>query len=112
MQDTQNNHRLQGHLLGAFSVLVWGTTFVATKRQERDLRLASNTRYTSVDALDDPVCVVQVLRYDPIPRSGHVIDPLSAILSLTDDERDDPRVMGQIEDVIERVLGGKDAGNR
>ena len=31
MQDTQNNHRLQGHLLGAFSVLVWGTTFVATK---------------------------------------------------------------------------------
>ena len=88
------------------------TTFAATKRQERDLRLASNTRYTSVDALDDPVCVVQVLRYDPIPRSGHVIDPLSAILSLTDDERDDPRVMGQIEDVIERVLGGKDAGNR
>ena len=31
MQDTQNNHRLQGHLLGAFSVLVWGTTFVSTK---------------------------------------------------------------------------------
>ena len=31
MQDTKNNHRLQGHLLGAFSVLVWGTTFVATK---------------------------------------------------------------------------------
>ena len=88
------------------------TTFAATKRQERDLRLASNTRYTSVDALDDPVCVVQVLRYDPIPRSGHVIDPLSAILSLTDDERDDPRVMGQIEDVIERALGGKDTGNR
>ena len=27
----QENHRLQGHLLGAFSVLVWGTTFVATK---------------------------------------------------------------------------------
>lgn len=31
MQDTKNNHRLQGHLLGVFSVLVWGTTFVATK---------------------------------------------------------------------------------
>ena len=27
----QENHRLQGHLLGAFSVLVWGTTFVSTK---------------------------------------------------------------------------------
>lgn len=88
------------------------TTFAATKRQERDLMLASNTCQTSVDVPEDPVCVVQVLRYDPVPGSEHVIDPLSAILSLTDDERNDPRVMGQIEDVIERMLGGKDAGNR
>ena len=27
----ENNHRLQGHLLGGLTVLVWGTTFVATK---------------------------------------------------------------------------------
>ena len=27
----QENHRIQGHLFGAFSVLVWGTTFVSTK---------------------------------------------------------------------------------
>ena len=27
----QEKHTLQGHLLGAFSVLVWGTTFVSTK---------------------------------------------------------------------------------
>ena len=27
----QENHRMQGHLFGAFSVLVWGTTFVSTK---------------------------------------------------------------------------------
>ena len=88
------------------------TTFAATKRQERDLGLTSDTRHTSVDALEDPACVVQVLRYAPMPRPGRAIDPLSAILSLTDDERNDPRLMGQIEDVIKRVLGGKDAGNR
>lgn len=27
----RENHTLQGHLLGAFTVLVWGTTFVSTK---------------------------------------------------------------------------------
>ena len=27
----QEKHRIQGHLFGAFSVLVWGTTFVSTK---------------------------------------------------------------------------------
>ena len=27
----QENRRIQGHLFGAFSVLVWGTTFVSTK---------------------------------------------------------------------------------
>ena len=27
----QENSRIQGHLFGAFSVLVWGTTFVSTK---------------------------------------------------------------------------------
>lgn len=27
----RENHHLQGHLLGAFTVLVWGTTFVSTK---------------------------------------------------------------------------------
>ena len=32
----QENHRIQGHLFGAFSVLVWGTTFVSTKVLLRD----------------------------------------------------------------------------
>ena len=27
----QENRRIQGHLFGAFSVLVWGTTFVSTR---------------------------------------------------------------------------------
>lgn len=88
------------------------TTFAVTKRQERDLGLTSDTRHTSVDALENPACIVQVLRYGPVSESGRAIDPLSAILSLTDDERSDPRVMGQIENVIERALGGRDAGNR
>ena len=42
----------------------------------------------------------------------HAIDPLSAILSLSDYEKDDPRVAGEVENVINQVLGGADEGNR
>ena len=54
----------------------------------------------------------QVLRYEPVPAPGCAVDPLSAILSLPADERDDPRVAGEIENVLTRVLGGDHEGNR
>ena len=50
--------------------------------------------------------MVQVLRYEPVPALGCTVDPLSAILSLPDEERDNPRVAGEIENVLNRVLGG------
>ena len=78
-------------------------TYAATKAQERALGLAAGARGADVD---EPVCVVQVLRYEPVPALGCTVDPLSAILSLPDEERDDPRVAGEIENVLNRVLGG------
>ena len=56
--------------------------------------------------------MVQVLRYEPVPAPGCAVDPLSAILSLPADEKDDPRVAGEIENVLTRVLGGDHEGNR
>ena len=49
---------------------------------------------------------------EPVPAPGCAVDPLSAILSLPADERDDPRVAGEIENVLTRVLGGDHEGNR
>ena len=87
-------------------------TFVATKAQERTLELAADARDTGLDEPEDPACVVQVLRYEPVPAPGCAVDPLSAILSLPADERDDPRVADEIENVLNRVLGGGHEGNR
>lgn len=87
-------------------------TFAATKAQERTLELAADARDTGLDEPEDPACVVQVLRYEPVPAPGCTVDPLSAILSLSADERDDPRVAGEIENVLTRVLGGGHEGNR
>lgn len=87
-------------------------TFAATKAQERTLGLATGARDTGLDEPGDPACVVQVLRYEPVPAPGCAVDPLSAILSLPADERDDPRVAGEIESVLTRVLGGDHEGNR
>ena len=87
-------------------------TFAATKAQERALGLAAGARDTGLDEPEDPACVVQVLRYEPVPAPGCAVDPLSAILSLPADERDDPRVAGEIENVLNRALGGDHEGNR
>lgn len=87
-------------------------TFTATKAQERVLGLSSDTHNAGFDESDEPACVVQVLRYEPEPAPGYAVDPLSAILSLPDDVRDDPRVAGEIEYVLNRVLGVDYEGNR
>lgn len=87
-------------------------TFAATKAQERTLELAADARDTGLDEPEDPACVVQVLRYEPVPAPGCAVDPLTAILSLPADERDDPRVAGEIENVLTRVLGGDHEGIR
>lgn len=87
-------------------------TFAATKTQERVLGLAAGARDAGFDESEEPACIVQVLRYAPEPAPGCTVDPLSAILSLPDDVRGDPRVAGEIEYVLNRVLGVDYEGNR
>ena len=86
-------------------------TLAATKAQEHTLELTAANLVDPTEP-DDPACVVQVMRYKPATTVEHAIDPLSAILSLSDLERDDPRVAGEVENVINQVLGGAGEGNR
>ena len=86
-------------------------TLAATKAQERSLKLAA-ANLVDPSEPDDPACVVQVMRYEPATTAEHAIDPLLAILSLSDYEKNDPRVAGEVENVINQVLGGADEGNR
>lgn len=88
------------------------STLAATKEQERTLGLTADARPVGFGEPDGPACVVQVVRYEPVPAPGCAVDPLSAILSLPDDERNDPRVAGEIESILNQVLGGDDEGNR
>ena len=82
-------------------------TFAATRAQERNLGLRDGRQLAGWDSWERPACVVQVMRYelDPPAPGQEVIDPLSAVLSLTDEEREDPRVEGEIDRIMERVLG-------
>lgn len=71
-------------------------TYAATKAQERARAGDRHAR----DRRRRACSVVQVLRYKPVPALGCAVDPPSAILSLPDEERDDPRVAGEIENVL------------
>lgn len=86
-------------------------TLAATKAQERALELTAANLIDPTEP-DDPACVVQVMRYEPATTTEHAIDPLSAILSLSDYERNDPRVAAEVENVMNQVLGDVDEGNR
>ena len=86
-------------------------TFTATKAQERALGLATYARNAGFDESEEPACVVQVLRYEPSQRRV-CWRPAFRHLSLPDDVRDDPRVAGEIEYVLNRVLGVDYEGNR
>ena len=53
---------------------------------------------------ENPAMIVQVLRYDLEYQDAAAIDPLTAILSLTDEEKMDPRVEAAIEEILEDCL--------
>lgn len=78
-------------------------TFAATKQQEREWGLRDRP---AADKGDAPGCIVQVMRYplDGPEGRARAIDPLSAVLSLSDDEREDPRTEGEVAVLLERVF--------
>jgi len=53
-----------------------------------------------------PTMIVQVIRYDLEYQSGAAVDPLTAILSLSVEDKADPRVELAIEEILEVHLNG------
>lgn len=51
-----------------------------------------------------PYVIVQLLRYDYDYPDSAAIDPLTAILTLTNDEKTDPRVEAAIEEILKECL--------
>ena len=53
---------------------------------------------------ESPVMVIQVMQYDMDYTDTHAIDPLTAILSISEDDKADPRVEGAITEILEECL--------
>ena len=53
---------------------------------------------------ETPEMVVQVMPYDLDYGGNAVVDPLTAILSMTDEEMSDPRVEAAVEEILEDCL--------
>ncbi len=74
-------------------------TYGVTRQEYRELRI---DECPIQPVTDKPACIVQVLRYI-IEQDGH-IDPISAFLSLPDDEKNEPRTESVVDEILEEVL--------
>lgn len=82
-------------------------TFAITKEQEGELGLREGVGLARWDQWNAPVCVVQVMRYALDSMNEQAIDPLSAILSLSDEEIEDSRIGEGTANVLKQVLEGE-----
>lgn len=86
-----------------YSMLDEGHTHVygITKTLAADMKLSQRPQ---VPADEIPAVIVQVLGYELPFQNDLAVDPLTAILSLTPEEREDPRVAGAIQEIEEDCL--------
>lgn len=80
------------------------TTYAISKEHEK---LLSINGFRQVPQGEVPGMVLHVLKYSFDYSDGVAIDPISTILSLTDDEKEDPRVEFAINSVLEDSLDAK-----
>lgn len=80
-------------------------TFAVTREEYRKFGL---NQYKTQPKTERPICAVQVLRYK-IEQKG-LIDPISAVLCVPTEEKEDPRIAGAIEKVLEDVFHGEGPG--
>ncbi len=96
-------------LLGDMSALSWYAlindnvfrTYAITKDFAKYLKMND---ITCVPKGEVPAEVIQVVQYDIPFGDGTAIDPLSAILSISEEEKNDPRVAAAIDEIVEEKL--------
>ena len=50
---------------------------------------------------EDPACIIQELGYQILFGNGDAVDPLTAVLSIREEEKSDPRVSMAIDEMLE-----------
>lgn len=78
-------------------------TYAITRQAIKDLR---PERLPQVPEDEEPAAVIQVIGYSYLFENASelVIDPLSALLSLTKEYLDDPRIEGAAEEIMEEFV--------
>jgi len=79
------------------------TTYAVSKDTAKAMELS---KLPIIPNDEIPEMIVQVIRYNLEYKDGVAIDPLTAILSLTDEDKKDPRVEAAIEEILEECLTG------
>ncbi len=82
-------------------------TFAITKGQEKELGLRDGKGLASWREWDEPACIVHVMRYDLDSMNEAAIDPLSAILTLTDEEMEDPLLESTMAVILRKILASE-----
>lgn len=76
-------------------------TLAVTREEENELRLKEQV---CLPDNEHPEMLIQVLPYELEYADNKAIDPLSAILSLTEEEKNEPRIESAIEEILEEVF--------
>ena len=76
-------------------------TYALSREEYRQLQ--GNT-YEICPKTEVPVCKLQVMRYKI--EQNYVIDPLSAILCMTEQDKNDPRIENAIDMILEELWNG------
>ena len=79
------------------------TTYAITRQAAKNLHLE---KLPQVPQGELPTSVIQVMGYTYLYEESEelVIDPLSAVLSLNQDELNDPRIEGAVREIMEAFL--------
>lgn len=76
-------------------------TLAVSKKSLSSLQLTKN-HFTPVDG--EPACILQEIGYQIDFEKAEAIDPLSLVLSLTEDEKEDPRISMAVDEMLERYV--------
>jgi hypothetical protein len=72
-------------------------------------KLLESTMPKPIPDTETPAMVIQVMQYDLDYSDVHAIDPLTAVLSISEEDKADPRVDGAITEILEDCLHDKRA---
>jgi len=75
----------------------------ALSREEAKVMRLNNCK--NLPKTEEPECIIHVLRYKIV--YGKAIDPISAILCIPEEEKDEPRVEQTAQQILEDVFNGR-----